>query len=51
MVRLIQSIGREVRPRNTLYGEPADERIATALNAPPLTAVHNRPARLFKAAS
>jgi FO synthase len=51
MDRLAESIGRTPKHRTTLYGDPAKERIAVAYGASPLTAVHNRHAREYKAAS
>jgi FO synthase len=51
MDRLARSLGRTPRHRTTLYGESSDERIAASYQASPLTAVHNRHAREFKAAS
>jgi len=51
MDRLAESLGRVPKHRTTLYGDPAEERIAVAYGALPLTAVHNRHAREYKAAS
>jgi FO synthase len=51
MDRLIELIGRSPRHRTTLYGEPAGERVTVSYRAAPLTAVQNRHAREFKAAS
>lgn len=51
MDRLISSIGRTARQRNTLYGDPPAERIAASYDAPPVMPIHNRPAREFKVAS
>ncbi len=51
MDRLITSLGRTPRHRTTLYGEATADRIAASYNAPPLTPIHNRPAREFRVAS
>jgi len=51
MDALIESLGRTPRQRTTLYGEPPDERITTSHHARPLTAIHNEPAKSYKAAS
>jgi FO synthase len=51
MDRLAESLDRMPKHRTTLYGDPAEERIAAAYRASPLTAVHNRHAREYKAAS
>ena len=42
---LIQSIGRIPRHRTTLYGSPAEERVAASYQAQPLTPVRNPHAR------
>jgi FO synthase len=51
MDALIQRLGRDMRHRNTLYGDPSAERIDRAYQAAPLTPIRNRPAREFKVAS
>ena len=51
MDQLIEGLGRRARHRTTLYGDPTAERIAASYQAPPLAALHNPPAREFKAAS
>jgi len=47
MDELIERLGRRMRHRTTLYGEPPPERIAASYQAPPLTPIRNRPAREF----
>lgn len=51
MDALIESLGRAPRQRTTLYDKVLTERTATSRNARPLTAIHNTPAKSFKAAS
>ena len=51
MDALITSIDRDVKRRNTLYGESCAERINASYNTSELMPVQNRPAREFKAAS
>jgi FO synthase len=51
MDQLIASLGRPARHRTTLYGTPTQERVAASYQAPPLTALRNRHAREYKAAS
>ena len=51
MDRLAESLGRTPKQRTTLYGDPAEDRIAISYRAAPLTAVRNKHAREFKVAS
>jgi FO synthase len=48
MIALIESAGRVPRQRNTVYGDVSDERRAAALDAPPLSASFNTPARRYE---
>ncbi len=41
---IIRAAGRVPRPRNTLYGDPAESRVQAAFQAPPLTKSFNTPA-------
>jgi len=50
MDAVIENLGRDMRHRTTLYGEPPPERIAASYQARPLTPIRNRPAREFKVA-
>jgi len=45
MEELIRSAGRIPRQRTTLYGEPAEERVAASFGAPPLAEPVNPPVR------
>ncbi len=51
MDALIETLGRTPRQRTTLYNTPPAERINASYRARPLTAIHNQPAKSFKAAS
>jgi len=51
MDALIESLDRTPRQRTTLYGEPPAERIKASHNARPLSAIHNEPAKSYRAAS
>jgi FO synthase len=47
MEEIITSLGRQPRQRTTLYGDVADERIAAAFNAAPLSPFTTMPAHHF----